>query len=386
MIPQGVTPDPRPGAEALAVLGSDPLRRTLRLWGLGLAVSIALGAIFAIQQLAAAQGTDASPTALYSLATQTLPWAIWAFLLPFIVEATARLRTVGARVRTVGYLGLAAGAVAVHIALLTGPTYLLGYFPELSLAGTWTFLVVRRAASEVIVVALIVAITHAALWAQRARMEELERSQLARDALQARLEALRTQLEPHFLLNTLHGISALAAAGEREATQQAIAETGDLLRIALRRPDLVPLRKEIDYLHLYMRVIHLARPRDATLRVDAAPGVGDCLVPSFILQPLVENALRHGAPASGREPAVEVRVERRGGDLLLRVRNRIAESHPPPGRWTEGIGFSNTRRRLETLYGDRANLDVAAKEGHVEIRVAMPIRRLPASGHVAGAP
>lgn len=375
MTPREVATGHGPGTDELAVLGSDPLRRTLRLWGLGLGVSLALGALFAIQQIAAAQGTADPPTPLYSLLTQTFPWAIWALLLPFIVEATARLRSLGTPARVVGYLGLGTGAVAVHIALLTGPTYRLGYFPELSLAGTWTFLVVRRAASEVIVVALIVAITHAALYARRARMEELDRSQLERDAVQARLEALRTQLEPHFLLNTLHGISALAAAGEQEATQQAIAETGDLLRIALRRPDLVPLDKEIDYLHLYMRVVHLARPRDATLRVHAAPEVGDCLVPSFILQPLVENALQHGAPASGEQAAVEVRVERRGEDLVLRVLNGIAESHPPPDLWTEGIGFTNTRRRLETLYGDRASLGVTATGDHVEIRAVVPIRR-----------
>lgn len=359
--------------------GGGALRRFGVLWGVAFAAATFVGLLFAMQQVAQAAATDDSIVPR-SLATQLLPWYSWALLTPLIVEGLLRIQPFGRAGRLAATLLLASVSIAVHLALLTWPTRALGYFAGLSLPESWARLVVVRGPSEVVSVGLIFAVILAVRHARRARAEELERSVVARRMVEARLQALRSQLDPHFLLNTLNSISALAAEGKKEATEQAIVETGHLLREVLRRPDIVSVAQELEYLRLYLRIVGLGRSEPAAVRVDAHADAQACRIPSFLLQPLAENAIRHGRNRKGGEPRAEVRIDRVAGGLEVTVRNPVPPGSPDPERWTTGIGLRNTRSRLHALYGDAAEMDIVGEDGWVAVRIRLPGDTAPGAG------
>jgi two-component system, LytTR family, sensor kinase len=346
-------------------------RRIALLWPVSFAVATVMGVGFALQHAALAAGAGGVRFTI-ALATQLPPFYAWALLTPLIVEALLRLQRRRLIERVAAHVALAAVLVAAVEALLVWPTVTLGYYPGGGFADVWRRLLVVRGASDLVFFGLIVAVVHAVLHARRARAEELERSIVAQQALRARLAALRGQLEPHFLLNTLNGISALAAAGEKEATERAIAATGDLLREALRRPDIVTVAQELEYLELYLVIVRLSRPDAAAVRIRVARDVEACTVPSFVLQPLVENAFRHGSrPRNGAAPA-EVRIERADGTLALSVRNPVGMSAGQGDEGADGIGMANTRQRLDSLYGGNASLTATRGDRWFEVRVVLP--------------
>ena len=194
---------------------------------------------------------------------------------------------------------------------------------------------------------------------QRRLQESAElRAQLAT----ARLEALRMQLNPHFLFNTLHAVSALVDR-DPAGVRRMIARLSELLRYTIdsRGSDEVPLRDELDFLRRYIEIMEVRF--QGRLRVDTSieDSVLDALVPNLILQPILENALEHGAARSLTEGRVEIAARRDGDDLLLSVRDNgpgLADSQAKGG-----VGLRNTRERLEQLYGEAASLSMQSADG-----------------------
>jgi two-component system LytT family sensor kinase len=202
---------------------------------------------------------------------------------------------------------------------------------------------------ELLVYAIIVVVSHATGYYQRYREGELRASQ-------AQLQALKMQLHPHFLFNALHSISALVHT-DPEAADKMIARLGDFLRLTLESSaaQVVPLRQEIEFLNCYLE-IERTRFRDRlTTRIDVEPQVLDCRVPNLILQPIVENAIRHGVSQRSAHGHVEVRAARAGSSLLLEVRDNgrgLPEGDAAaPCTKGGGVGLANTRARLQQLYG-----------------------------------
>jgi len=183
-----------------------------------------------------------------------------------------------------------------------------------------------------------------------ARTAELQ-AQLA----DARLDALRMQLNPHFLFNTLHAISALV---ERDpgGVRRMIARLSELLRhtIEARGAHEVPLRDELEFLRRYIEIMEIRFQGRLTVSVNADDRATEALVPNLILQPIVENALEHGASrASGQgEVAINAKVDR--DDLIVTVQ----DNGPGLSSTGEGVGLSNTKARLDQLYGDAAALNL----------------------------
>ena len=218
---------------------------------------------------------------------------------------------------------------------------------------------------------------------ERAREREVRAAQLEGQLAGSRLDALRMQLNPHFLFNTLHAVSSLMDRDVR-AARKVIADLSGLLRVALDRvnePE-VPLDDELDFLGHYL-AIERARFRDRLVvdtRVD--PALGDALVPNLLLQPLVENALKHAVAPRADGGRVEVGVRREGDALVLTV----ADDGPGLAPGTEhrngrGVGLRNTRERLERLYGDAHAFALRPREGGglvAEVRVPYHPSPLPA--------
>jgi signal transduction histidine kinase len=215
---------------------------------------------------------------------------------------------------------------------------------------------------------------YAALQAERERSLKAEAA-----AHQAQLEALRYQINPHFLFNTLNAVSTLVTERRNDEAARMLSRVGDFLRLTLTAPvrDEVALADEIDYVRQYLDIERVRFGDRLRTEVDVAPDAWEAAVPSFVLQPLIENAVRHAiAP---REAGGTIVIEaKRAGDVL-----RVAIIDDGPGVREESrangnsrIGLTNTRERLREMYGDRARLELSNGDGAgTRATVEIPFRR-----------
>jgi two-component system, LytTR family, sensor kinase len=226
---------------------------------------------------------------------------------------------------------------------------------------------------------------------QEAAFHQAEAAQLQAQLAQARLDALRMQINPHFLFNTLHAISALVEKNPG-GVRRMIARLSELLRHSIDRrgSDEVPLREELDLLRRYIEIMEIRF--QGSLRVEMAiePETLDAAVPNLILQPLIENALEHGVSRVSGEGVVVIAAGIEEGDLLVSISDNGpgVTSFEPDGR-SGGLGLQNTRARLDQMYGDRAELSLRARpDGGAVAEIRIPFRRHDGSGGAgaAGAP
>jgi signal transduction histidine kinase len=221
----------------------------------------------------------------------------------------------------------------------------------------------------------VLGVTLAVRYHREARARAAEKALLEASLSQARVEALRAQLNPHFLFNTLNAIAVLALRGEGAAVAQAIGRLSEILRVSLdtRRGSLVPLVEEMELVRAYADIQVMRYGDRLTVDLCLAPEAGAALVPALVTQPLVENAVRHGIAARPGPGRVEVSARRECDALVIRV----ADSGPGFGTVpaAEGIGLSNTRERLERHYGAAAALLCAnAPEGGAVVTLRLPFR------------
>lgn len=221
----------------------------------------------------------------------------------------------------------------------------------------------------------IVGIDHALRYYRKYRERELQSSQLEAKLAQAQLQVLKMQLHPHFLFNTLHAISTLMHR-DVDAADRMIARLSDLLRLAIDTEDAqeVSLKKELELLESYLE-IEQTRFRDRlTVEMKIEPEVLDARVPNLILQPLVENAIKHGIAPSRRQGHIEIGARRSNGTLALSVRdNGRGLTTEAEGGVKEGVGLSNTRARLSQLYGGQASFNLQqSPEGGMVASLLIP--------------
>jgi LytS/YehU family sensor histidine kinase len=169
---------------------------------------------------------------------------------------------------------------------------------------------------------------------------------------------LRRQLSPHFLFNTLNTISVLALKGRRDEVEETISNLSDLLRIALddSRPNEITLREELEFIDGYLAIQCTRFGDRLTMHRDIEADVGGALVPAMLLEPLVENAIKHGVAVCGGERSISIRVARTRDWLRLEV----ADTGPGFASGFaahKGIGLLNTEKRLQELYGDMHALE-----------------------------
>jgi hypothetical protein len=210
---------------------------------------------------------------------------------------------------------------------------------------------------------------------------ELKYHQLRAANLQAawthsRLQALRMQLNPHFLFNTLNAAVSLVSSRPKVA-EQMLVRLADLLRRTLRdgESDFIPISREADFLRNYLEVQRLRFPDRLSFHVEVSPDALDAAVPSLLLQPLAENAVVHSVAAETEQIRVDVSIRRSARGLDMTVRNSAARQRPELAR-TEmrlGVGLGNTRERLKTLFEDDYELElIHAEDGSVVARIRIP--------------
>lgn len=230
----------------------------------------------------------------------------------------------------------------------------------------------------------LIGVVYAAEFYRRSRERELQAVRLRAELTEARLDALAAQLQPHFLFNALHGVSTLMHR-DVEAADAMLANLSDLLRRTLRRSGNgdrheVRLADEIETLRLYIAVVNERFKDRLTIGIDVPETLSRALVPHFVLQPLVENALEHGIARRAGPGRVDVSAERVNGTLRLTVSDDGPGLSGPAGEPVQdGVGLSNTRRRLRELYGDSQDLAVGPGESGsgLSVSVSFPYRQTP---------
>jgi two-component system, LytTR family, sensor kinase len=235
---------------------------------------------------------------------------------------------------------------------------------------------------QVIVFFLVVVLTHLVDRQLAARRRELRIAQLETELVQARLDALRMQINPHFLFNTLNTVSSVMY-DSLDAADDVLGRLAELLRRAIREDASheTSLADELETLDLYLGIMHARFGDRLVVRIDADPATRGALVPAMLLQPLVENAIEHGRDPAGGPVAIEITAA--VADNRLRI--QIQDSGPGAGvgEMRRGVGLGNTAERLAKLYGDGHRMEAGSvKGGGFAVRLELPLR-VPAARPVA---
>ena len=222
---------------------------------------------------------------------------------------------------------------------------------------------------------VIVSVSHMVAFYAKFQEREFRAAELEKHLVQAKLQALQMQLNPHFLFNTLHAISSLMHK-DVEAADRMIARLSELLRYALESTDAqeVTLRQELHFLERYLEIEQTRFGARLTVRQEIASDTLDALVPNLVLQPLVENAIQHGIEPHAKPGVIELRARHEPGVLHLEVIDN--GSGLAPGQSVEeGVGLSNTRARLEQLYPGAHRFEFAnGARGGLVVTVSIPWR------------
>jgi two-component system, LytTR family, sensor kinase len=223
----------------------------------------------------------------------------------------------------------------------------------------------------------------------RRRTRDLQELQLRAALLQselsqAQLTALRGQVQPHFLFNAFNAVATLVRQGRNQVAVDMIAQLSSLLRMTMEtieEPEL-PLVREIAFVRSYLEIERIRFGEKLTVAAEVDPAALACLVPNLLLQPVVENAVKHGIAPRISPGRVELRALRRGGRLELEV----SDDGPgiPESARANGIGLGNVRRRLSRIYGGDYRLEVGARPGGgTRVRFDLPWREAPGSAGAA---
>ena len=286
--------------------------------------------------------------------------------------------------RIATHLGLGLAVAVLQLGSEGAILYLIGVFPTImtSFTATFAFLVVIGFHQAYLMYWVILGIQYGFGWYRRyeerkqeALRLELHSSQLQSQLAQANLSALKMQIQPHFLFNTLNAIMVLVRQQKGRDAEEMLSRLSDLLRCVLDDVDHdeVPLHREMEYLQLYLSIEQVRFQDRLQIEIACDPEVLDAAVPHMVLQPLVENAIRHGIGRSSS--AGRIRISACRIDLMLEMKVQddgpgLTATNP---RQNRGIGIANTRARLRQLYGDVASLSVENDvSGGVSATVILP--------------
>ncbi len=315
------------------------------------------------------------------LAQQFLPLVdayIWALLTPAILYFTRKFPFFEKRSRDVAIhflLSLIFAVAQSALYVVTSDFLPIPAYGNETLAERLVGGVLRNIHNGVLTYAVIVFVVLAINYYHRFREGELRASKLRSQLSEAQLQALKMQLHPHFLFNTLHAVSTLIHK-DPEAADQMIARLSDLLRLVLENParQKVKLSEEIALLEKYLHIEQVRFQDRLRIERDVAESALAAEVPNLILQPLVENAIRHGVSKKSGAGVVRLSAEKINGQLQLGVSdNGPGLQNDASEKIREGVGLQNTKARLEQLYGEKFSFELLeAAGGGLDIRIKIP--------------
>jgi hypothetical protein len=316
-----------------------------------------------------------------------LTWLAWAPLTPAMVWLARRFSLIGAAWKRslVVHLPAFVSLSAVHSAVVIVITLTVKPFDNMDSssnpAAFWPRFLARLKGSfgsDLLVYGAVIGICYALDYYRKYRERELVASRLESQLVLAQLDSLRMQLHPHFLFNTLNSIVGLVRDNKNQAAVSMLVGLSDLLRHTLEHSSRqeVELREELNFIKLYLSIQEVRFSDRLRLEFDIDPATSKALVPNLILQPLTENALRHGIGRSVAAGLIGIRSTVEDRHLRLTVYDNGAGL---PDDWqlkgSAGIGLANTVARLQQLYDEDHRFDIRNREGGgVEAVIFMPLR------------
>ncbi len=283
-------------------------------------------------------------------------WQVWALATPLIVWLGRRFPITRPWPALPVHLAANTAIAAVEITVyclcgrLAGDEWLLGA----PLSSLVPLILLKSAFFSMLVYWLVIVADHALSYQRRLRESAAHQARLEAQLVEAQLDALKMQLHPHFLFNTINAIGVLVRKGEAASAVKMLNGLADLLRRSLSslRVELVPLREELDFIERYLDIETTRFPDRLRVSIDVPPDAMSAEVPSLILQPIVENAIKHGIAPRASGGAIEIAARVRGDRLAIEIRDDGAGLSP--GRAADsaghGVGLSHVRKRLEQLY------------------------------------
>lgn len=363
------------------------LRRVTRLQFAVVWVIPAVLAALQIVLIGDASGAHYSlETALYWQGASWMMWGLWSQVVLTLVD---RLKLDSARLLPWIAIHVAVSAVicAVNVFAIAWLDHIFGSVGQVtSYALAVRVVLVNHLDFQVVLYWAVVGAAYMVEFVRRYRERDRAAAALEQKLAMTQLEALRMQLNPHFLFNALNSVAELMEVNVKEA-QGTLTRVADLLRLSLRSAgsSLIPVWQEIELVELYLQIarVRYGQGLDADITVD--PSAVDVMLPSFLLQPLVENALKHGLAPGHPDQSVEVHVKRNGGALeiivedngrgldgLLTTSGRFLATTPSVDGL--GIGLTNTRMRLTMLYGDRYAFRMSNQpSGGCRVEIRLPV-------------
>jgi two-component system, LytTR family, sensor kinase len=354
-------------------------------WAVIIGAWAMLGVIYAGQVYMAVRAEGMHHSAWRIFSWGILTWLAWAPLTPAMLwlarhhslAGEAWKRSLPFHIPAFLLLSAIHSAAAVAITLNVKPFDNMGSGPT----AFWPRFLSRMQGyffSDLLVYGAVVGVCYAIDYYHKYREREFQASQLETQLAQAQLDSLRMQLHPHFLFNTLNGIVSLVRDSKNEAAVNMLVGLSDLLRHALEHSDQqeVELKVELNFIKLYLGIQQMRFSDRLQIEIDIDPKTMKALVPNLILQPLVENALRHGIGRSAASGVIGVSARIEDGLLRMTV---FDNGGGLPHNWqlksSVGIGLANTAARLQQLYGENHRLDISNREeGGVEVVIVTPLR------------
>jgi two-component system LytT family sensor kinase len=313
--------------------------------------------------------------------TTVLSWLPWALSTALVLRLGRRFPPVRLRpVRTwVAHLGACTAIGLIFSAWTMWLNVMLNPYAYSSAPGPFVHLWFDKFYNGIltflVLYAAIVTVSYVLDSTERLALQRTETARLNELLSKAQLDALRRQIEPHFLFNTLNAVAGLVREGRNDAAVGMIAGLSDFLRRVLQdsTQQQVPLGEEMEFAQKYLDIQKVRFAERLQLSVDVPRELYRAQVPSLILQPMVENAVKHGIAKRAQGGAIRIVASRRDGVLTLRVCN---DGPSLPAEWEmagAGIGMSNVRTRLQSLYGDAFELSMRNQDaGGVEVSISLP--------------
>jgi sensor histidine kinase YesM len=323
-----------------------------------------------------------SITHLPSLLYGAVLWLWWAGIASAMWKVSQRLPFASSFSLKAISINLLAGSMLgiVHLLLLgslgfTDP----GWQAHASVLSIFTSLLdINHFGLEVLLYGFLFGMIGTIQFKIRAQQDALKSMELQKQLSAAHLRALQMQLEPHFLFNTLNAITTLVEFGRQKEAGSMLSHLNAILRSTLQRttPEKVPLWQELEMIENYLAIEQVRFDDRLRIEIKVEPSVLDGLVPCFLLQPIVENAIRHGIANCESEGLVETSARRAGSMLHLRVRDSGGGLNLAPLQNGHGIGLKNTRERLTHFYRDDYSMMAQPIEsGGFEVTIAIPYER-----------
>jgi two-component system, LytTR family, sensor kinase len=369
-----------PGVEWLAMTEDHSDARTIR-WRWIAAMWFA-GGLFDALQSVLLLGVDEPRRWLPVFATEMATWLPWALATPWIIGLVRRhpfvrgmpLRTVVIHLAAFVTIAAVAEAWTATLQVLFNPwgnRWSPGFW------NSWSITLLYHSLIFLVAYALILSITHLVDSRDKVARQVTETARLNEQLSRAQLAALRRQMEPHFMFNTLNSIAGLVRDRRNDEAVGMIVGLSEFLRRASEdsHRTQVSLAEEVEYLQRYVEIQKVRFGERLRVSVDIPADLLDTQVPNLLLQPLVENAIKHGVAQRAAGGNVHVTGARRNGVVTLRVYNDGSGFPPDWQTQGAGVGLSNLRTRLQILYGEASDLQMTrvGKEG-VEVIVTMPLK------------